>query len=50
MEQPVAENRWGMAIGLHLGIKGKQGGWLYQGEKVLCQGWFAAMTIWNCGL
>ena len=35
------------AIGLHLGIKGKQGGWLYQGDKVLCQGWFAAMNIWR---
>lgn len=33
------------AIAIHQGISGRLscGGWLYQGNKVVCQGWFAYM-------
>ena len=33
------------AIARHLGAKGARGGWIYVGEKPICQGWFAFEQI-----
>jgi len=33
------------AIALHLGIKGKLGGWIYRNDRPVCQGWFAWLQI-----